>query len=364
MGSPVSAVIANLYMESLEEQAITTSSYKPTIWKRYVKDTFTSLDRENVDNFLQHLNNQQPFIRFTMETENNNKLAFLDTAVSIEPEGRLTTSVYRKPTHTDQYLTHDSHHPQSVKHGIVKCLYDRAKRLVTKPPVISEEKKHLSSVLVSNGYPFSFLQKLTKTGRPNNSAEPAIEFKATAVLPYVKGLSEQLRRSLQQQGVRAVFKSDTTPRSYLVRPKEAVDPAKQDGVVYKIPCDCDKVYIGETGRPMQDRIKERDRDIRFARTETSAISVHAHNTGHKPLWNEVKFIDRDPHYYTCRVKDRTDGITTLQWWYGLCVLVTPRAMSAGVLRLLAGTPMPNRSKGRDQTKSDLLVLQFGGWAEG
>ena len=45
----------------------------------------------------------------------------------------------------------------------------------------------------------------------------------------------------------------------------------------------------------------------------------------------------------------TDGITTLQWWYGLCVPVTPRAMSAGVLRLLAGTPMPNRSKGRDQT---------------
>ena len=71
-------------------------------------------------------------------------------------------------------------------------------------------QKHLSSVLVSNGYPFSFLQKLTKTGKPNNSAEPANEFKATAVLPYVKGLSEQLRRCLQQQGVRTVFKSDTT----------------------------------------------------------------------------------------------------------------------------------------------------------
>ena len=54
---------------------------------------------------------------------------------------------------------------------------------------------------------------------------------------------------------------------------------------------------------MQDRIKEHDRDIRLARTETSAVSEHAHNTGHKPLWNEVKFIDRDPYYYTCRVKE-------------------------------------------------------------
>ena len=53
---------------------------------------------------------------------------------------------------------------------------------------------------------------------------------------------------------------------------------------------------------MQDRIKEHDRDIRLARTETSTVSEHAHNTGHKPLWNEVKFIDRDPYYQTRRVK--------------------------------------------------------------
>ena len=62
MESPVSAVIANLYMESFEEQAITTSSYQPRIWKRYMDNTFTILDRENVDDFSQYLNNQQPSI--------------------------------------------------------------------------------------------------------------------------------------------------------------------------------------------------------------------------------------------------------------------------------------------------------------
>ena len=140
------------------------------------------------------------------------------------------------------------------------------------------------------------MQKLTKTGNPNNNAEPANDFKATAVLPYVKGLSQQLRRCLQQQGVRAVFKSETTLRSQLVRPKDAVDPAKQDGVVYKIPCECGKVYIGQTRRLMQDRIKEHNRDIRLARTETSAVSEHAPNTRHMPLWNEVNFIACDPYY--------------------------------------------------------------------
>ena len=107
-----------------------------------------------------------------METEKDNKLAFLDTAVLREPDGRLTTSVYWKPTHTDQYLAYDSPHPQSVKCGIVKCLYERAKRFVAKPSVISEEKKHLSSVLVSNGYPFSLLQILTKTGNRTTVPNP------------------------------------------------------------------------------------------------------------------------------------------------------------------------------------------------
>ena len=54
---------------------------------------------------------------------------------------------------------------------------------------------------------------------------------------------------------------------------------------------------------MQDRIKEHDRDIRLAGIETSAVSEHAHNTGYKPLWNEVKFINRAPYYCTRMVKE-------------------------------------------------------------
>ena len=172
MGSPVSAVIANIFMEDFEERAIASAIHKPKIWKRYVDDTFTILDRDQVDGFLQHLNNQQPTIRFTMETEKDNSIPFLDTSVIRDSNGLLTTSVYRKPTHTDQYLAYDSHHPQSVKRGIVKCLYDRAKHLITTPSVISKEKKHLSSVLVSNGYPSSFIRKLTKTTRPTATGDP------------------------------------------------------------------------------------------------------------------------------------------------------------------------------------------------
>ena len=106
----------------------------------------------------------------------------------------------------------------------------------------------------TGGCPVSSFATLVETQKKRH-LEPTQEFKSTAVLPYIKGVSEVLRRCLQQQGVRTVFKSDTTLRSYLVRPKDALEPGKQEGVVYRIPCECGKVYIGETGRAMQDRIK-------------------------------------------------------------------------------------------------------------
>ena len=54
---------------------------------------------------------------------------------------------------------------------------------------------------------------------------------------------------------------------------------------------------------MHERIKEHDRDIRLSRTQTSAVSVHANKTGHYLLWDEVKFIDQDPHWYSRSVKE-------------------------------------------------------------
>ena len=174
------------------------------------------MDHSYVLCFLQHLKSQQPTIRFTINTEKDNKTAFFDTSGTREPDRRMITSVNREPTHTDQYLTYDSDHLQSVKRGIFGCLYDRAKRLVTKSSVISEEKKHLSSVLVSNGYPSTFEQKVTKTRNCSLSGEHVTQFKSTAVLSYVKGVSEPIRRCLKQQGVRADFRSDTTIRSHLL----------------------------------------------------------------------------------------------------------------------------------------------------
>ena len=63
-----------------------------------------------------------------------------------------------------------------------------------------------------------------------------------------------------------------------------------------------RVKQNKTWRSLHERIKEHDRDIRLARTQTS--SKHINKTGHLlAIWNEVKFIHRDPHWYTRRVKE-------------------------------------------------------------
>ena len=51
------------------------------------------------------------------------------------------------------------------------------------------------------------------TGFPNK--EHVRQFKSTAVLPYVKGVSGPLYCCLQQQGINTVLKSDTTLRLHL-----------------------------------------------------------------------------------------------------------------------------------------------------
>ena len=54
IGSPVSPLGANLFMEYLEKIAIDTSLNPVRFWKRYVDDIFCILHKSTVDSFLEH----------------------------------------------------------------------------------------------------------------------------------------------------------------------------------------------------------------------------------------------------------------------------------------------------------------------
>ena len=100
MGSPVSPIIANIYMESFEQKALSTTTYPPSVWLRYVDDTFVCIHEYNIEGFTNHINSIDENIKFTME-EVDGKLAFLDTNVILRDDGTLKT------TRTTIYLTKD-----------------------------------------------------------------------------------------------------------------------------------------------------------------------------------------------------------------------------------------------------------------
>ena len=67
MGSPISPIVANLYMEHLEQKALSTAPHPPKFWFRYVDDTFVIHKEANKQGFLQNINSVDPAIRITVE---------------------------------------------------------------------------------------------------------------------------------------------------------------------------------------------------------------------------------------------------------------------------------------------------------
>jgi hypothetical protein len=68
-----SVVVAEIVMQRLEERALSSYPNPPSFWFRYVDDTL----KHQKNDFLDHLNKQNPSLQFTMEPEKYGKIAFL-----------------------------------------------------------------------------------------------------------------------------------------------------------------------------------------------------------------------------------------------------------------------------------------------
>ena len=272
MGYPVSPIVPNLYMEYFEQKALSTA---PRLWCRYVDDSCV-----HKQEFLQHINSVHPAIQFRMETnKEDGSIPFLDIIVKPEADGTLSITVYRKPTHTDQYLQWYSHHHLSAKFSVIHTLSHRAQTVCSNPELLHKEKAHLRNALTECKYPKWALDKVERRlnrpsredpDRANNQgttgAQPAtieVKTKGHIVIPYIQGLCESIKKICGRYGILTYFKGSNTIRNLLVSLKDKDPMVSKSGAIcwfQRGDLSCDDEYIGETSRTFGERYKEHLKD--------------------------------------------------------------------------------------------------------
>ena len=150
--------------------------------------------------------------------------------------------------------------------------------------------------------------RLTKDlGKPSGcsqdppTSDQTPQWKASTVIPYVRGVSESIRRILSSLGIRVCYKPFQTLKQMLSHPKDPVPDLQRRDVVYKIPCAaCSSSYIGQTGRKLSQRLDEHRRAFRQADFNSSALAEHAWTCDHAVDWSNVKVLS-NPRDYTTRM---------------------------------------------------------------
>ena len=175
-------------------------------------------------------------------------IPFLDTIVKPEADDTLSITVYRKPTHTDQYLQWNSHHHLSGKFSVIHTFVHRAKTVCSKPELLQQEKNHLRKAHIKCKYPKWAFDKVEK--RLNRSTSEVIDgvnnqgttnaqattngvkTKGHIVIPYTQGLCESIKKICGRYGIQTHFKGGSIIKNLLVSPKYKDPMVNQSGAIY------------------------------------------------------------------------------------------------------------------------------------
>ena len=176
---------------------------------------------------------------------------------------------------TSKYLAFDSHHPAQHKRSVVSTLMHRANTIPSSKALRTEEACHIQDSLQVIGYPTKFIENAAqpRSGPQNHHPDPA----DLAMVPYVQGISDRLKCTLQQFNIKTAFKPICTLASVFKKPKDRPWEEKIVGIIYRVECkDCDFSYNGESKWCWASRRVEHDPAC--AASKESAIRQHAEKT--------------------------------------------------------------------------------------
>lgn len=323
MGSSLSPALAELVMDKLLNTALERMD---NIWyiTRYVDDIFLIVPTHDVHRILMRFNNLHPDIRFTLEMESRGRLNFLELTVCRQDDGRLNVSWYRKPTASLRYLNFYSNHTITQKKNIVLML-DKRLQAFSDATTFNTQRNEVRRILMSNDYPSYFIERYL--GRrmqspdgedlvvrddtvsvlnptPDSLAPPKKYYK----IPYVRGLSQRIKKILTTDNIEVVFYHTHTIGQLYSNTKPPIPLQRQSNLVYSIPCDCGAFYVGQTMQHLGERIQQHrasiGRLLKGNLTQQTGITIHmATYPTHTLQFDRTRVIDRESNYHKRLIKE-------------------------------------------------------------
>ena len=193
MGSPLGPSLANAFLSYQEKNWLNNclQGFKPVFYRRYVNGIFILFKSNDHLKFFQgFLNSCHLNMSFSMETQKENKLSFLDVEV-IREQGKFTTTIYRKPTFSGVYSNFESFLSSVYKLGMVYTLVYRCFRICSNWAQFHSELIYLKGIFQKNSYPKNFIDKFFKRFLNNvhlvEENVPTVEKRRLLlVLPYFR----------------------------------------------------------------------------------------------------------------------------------------------------------------------------------
>ena len=160
MGTISTPPFANIFMGKFEDTHIYPHIQQfCKLYLRYIDDLFLiwTGTKDPFKEFISNLNNQQPSIKFTYKISNTS-IDFLDTTVYIKNR-RIHTSIFKKPTDTQNYLHYKSEHPRTLKNSIPFGQILRIKRICSEAREFLQNCKKMLDKFSERGYPKTTIQE-------------------------------------------------------------------------------------------------------------------------------------------------------------------------------------------------------------
>jgi len=301
MGSPLSPILADIVMDDLESQCIGKLDFKVQVYYRYVDDIFLIIPNTKIDEVLKTFNDYHPRLKFTHELERGNALSFLNALV-IREEGKLLTNWYRKPTYSGRYINYFSSHPLQFKMNTITNLVDQA-LLLSSERFHDRNIKIIKEILVNNCYPLEIINKkinerikTIKVNRVIKNKEinaNAIKEKTFLTIPFVKNVSEDIKK-IVNNCVDVVYTIPKKLDLFIKKGKDSLKPQQSTEIVYKINCkNCDQVYIGQTKRHLETRLKEHRNNIKNPSGNYSVVTEHRLSLNHDFDWDKPEILHKE-----------------------------------------------------------------------